>query len=108
MTAKERIATGLKKILSTNEQVKKMEVELTALEPELKKKSAETKELMARLTVDQEEANKVRTVVVKEEAMANEKAEETKEIADDAQKDLDQALPALQAANKVHIRMEEF
>lgn len=43
----------------------------------------------------------VRTVVVHEEEVANKKAEETKAIADDAQKDLDQALPALQAANKV-------
>ena len=40
-------------------------------------------------------------MVVQEEAVANKKAEETKAIADDAQKDLDQALPALQAANKV-------
>ena len=45
----------------------------------------------------------VRTVVVQEEAVANKKAEETKAIAEDAQKDLDQALPALQAANKVGI-----
>ena len=45
----------------------------------------------------------VRTVVVKEEAIANKKATETQEIADDAQKDLDQALPALEAANKVEL-----
>ena len=56
---------------------------------------------MKKLTVDQKEANEVRTVVMKEEAVANAKAEETQAIADDAQKDLDQALPALQAANKV-------
>ena len=56
---------------------------------------------MQKLTVDQEEASKVRTVVVKEEAVANKKAEETRAIAEDAQKDLDQALPALRAANKV-------
>ena len=39
--------------------------------------------------------------MVQEEAVANKKAEETKAIADDAQKDLDQALPALEGANKV-------
>ena len=77
------------------------QIELTALEPQLKKKSTETEELMKKLTVDQKEANEVRTVVMKEEAVANAKAEETQAIADDAQKDLDQALPALQAANKV-------
>ncbi|CAI8029533.1 Dynein heavy chain 6, axonemal [Geodia barretti] len=100
VNSRNRIATGLKKILETNEQVKGMQEELTALEPELKQKSKETEELMQRLSVDQEQATQVRTVVVQEEAVANKKAEETKAIADDAQKDLDQALPALQAANK--------
>ena len=37
-----------------------MQEELTALEPELKKKSKETEELMQRLSVDQEQANEVR------------------------------------------------
>ena len=40
-------------------------------------------------------------MVVKEEAIAKKKAAETEAIKNDAQKDLDQALPALQAANKV-------
>lgn len=42
-------------------------------------------------------------MVLKDEAMAKEKAEETQQIADDAQRDLDEALPALEAANKVTI-----
>lgn len=50
------------------------------------------------LTVEQ-----VRVVVLKDEAVAKEKAEETQQIADDAQRDLDEALPALEAANKVTI-----
>ena len=41
-------------------QVKGMQEELTALEPELKQKSKETEELMKRLAVDQEQANQVR------------------------------------------------
>jgi len=101
VNSRDRVATGLKKLLETNELVTNMEVELTALEPQLKKKSTETEELMKKLAVDQKEANEVRTVVVKEEAVANRKAEETQAIAEDAQKDLDQALPALQAANTV-------
>lgn len=56
---------------------------------------------MKTLTEDQKKASDVKVVVAKEEAIANKKAEETKVIADDAQKDLDQALPALKAANKV-------
>lgn len=71
--------------------------------PQLKKKSEETVELMVILTEDQKKASEVKLVVVKEEAIANKKAEETKIIADDAQRDLDQALPALKAANKVSV-----
>ena len=41
------------------------------------------------------------TVVVKVKAVAKTKAAETEAIADDAQKDLDQALPDLEAANTV-------
>ena len=37
-----------------------------------------------------------------DEASAREKAKETEAIAEDAQRDLDEALPALDAANKVH------
>lgn len=54
-----RFQTGLGKLLETNELVDSMQEELTALEPELKKKSKETEELMERLTVDQEKADQV-------------------------------------------------
>ena len=43
----------------------------------------------------------VREVVLADEAVASKKAKETEAIASDAQKDLDEALPALDAANKV-------
>jgi len=39
--------------------VNSMQEELTALEPVLKQKSIETEQLMERLSVDQEEADKV-------------------------------------------------
>ena len=38
-----------------------------------------------------------------EEAIAKTKADETEAIANDAQKDLDEALPALESANKVSV-----
>lgn len=44
--------------------------------------------------------HQVRKVVLEDEAVAKVKAEETQAIADDAQKDLDEALPILAAANK--------
>ena len=89
------MANGLKKLLETNVIVDTMQVELKALEPELKRKSEDTAKLMEKLAVDQEKADAVRKVVLEDEAVAKVKAEETKSIADDAQRDLDQALPAL-------------
>jgi dynein heavy chain len=43
----------------------------------------------------------VRKVVLVDECAAKEKAAETEAIATEAQRDLDEALPALHAANKV-------
>ena len=94
------MANGLKKLLETNVIVDTMQVELKALEPELKRKSEDTAKLMEKLAVDQEKADAVRKVVLEDEAVAKVKAEETKSIADDAQRDLDQALPALDNAVK--------
>ena len=44
----------------------------------------------------------MRKVVLEDEAVAKVKAEETQAIADDAQRDLDEALPALEMAIKVN------
>jgi dynein heavy chain len=101
--SRNRFKNGLAKILETNELIDKMKKELTALEPELRKKNADTDALMERLAVDQEKADSVRKVVAEDEAVAKVKAEETKAIADDAQADLDLALPALSAATKVRV-----
>ena len=57
--ARDRVKNGLQKLLETNEIVDKMKEQLVALEPELKKKSADTNALMERLVVDQEKADAV-------------------------------------------------
>ena len=97
--ARDRVANGLKKLEETNTLVDEMQKELTALEPQLKKQSEETAALMANLESDQKEADRVRKIVVKDQAGAQAKTEETQAIAADAQKDLDIALPALENAN---------
>lgn len=99
-TARSRVDNGLKKLLQTNQIVETMQTELKALEPELKTKSEKTAKLMEKLVVDQEKADAVRKVVLEDEAVAKVKAEETKAIADDAQRDLNMALPALENALK--------
>lgn len=96
---RDRYKTGLEKIQETNVVIDEMQQTLTLLEPELKQKSEATEALMVKLEIDKEEANKVREVVSEDERIANIKASETKAIKDDAQRDLDEALPALEAAN---------
>ncbi|XP_007947093.1 dynein axonemal heavy chain 6 [Orycteropus afer afer] len=98
--ALDRVKNGLTKLLETNVLVDKMKLDLSALEPVLLTKSQDVEALMDKLAVDQESADQVRQTVQEEEAMAKVKAEETQAIADDAQRDLEEALPALEAANK--------
>ncbi|OON20270.1 ATPase family protein, partial [Opisthorchis viverrini] len=95
-----KFRNGLDKILETNELVVSMEVELTAMRPTLEVKQRDTEKLMHKLGEDQEQADIVRTRVKEDEAIAKQKAQETQAIADDAQRDLDEAVPALEAANK--------
>ncbi|KAK7929355.1 hypothetical protein WMY93_005750 [Mugilogobius chulae] len=98
--ARDRVKNGLTKLLETNELVDKMKVDLSALEPVLQQKSVDVDALMKKLFVDQEKADEVRRVVKEDEALAKSQAEETQAIADDAQRDLDEALPALEGANQ--------
>ena len=64
ITARDRVANGLKKITETNQLIDSMKKELVALEPELKKKSADTEKLMEKLAVDQEKADAVCDVMI--------------------------------------------
>uniref|UniRef100_A0A673W197 Dynein axonemal heavy chain 6 n=1 Tax=Salmo trutta TaxID=8032 RepID=A0A673W197_SALTR len=100
VAARDRVKNGLTKLLETNVLVDKMKIDLSALEPVLKQKSIDVNALMGKLAVDQESADKVRKVVKDDEALAKVKAEDTQAIAADAQRDLDEALPALEGANK--------
>ena len=95
---KNRLVVGLDKVNSTAEQVAGMQEELTELQPVLKKTAIEVEEMMAVISVDKESAEVTKVAVAKEEKEANRMKEETQAIADSAQKDLDEALPALDAA----------
>ncbi|KAJ3052746.1 Dynein heavy chain 6, axonemal [Rhizophlyctis rosea] len=99
-SARDRLRNGLNKLLETNEMVAKMQVELESLGPELKQRAQDTEVLMVKIGKDQENADQVRKTVSEEEVVVRAKAVETEAIAAEAQKDLDEALPALQAAYK--------
>lgn len=97
-TARNRTKLGLDKLLSTADEVEKLQEELETMQPLLAQAAEETVETMEKIKVDSVVANETKVVVQREEEEAAKKAAETQAIADDAQRDLDEALPALEAA----------
>ncbi|MBZ3886078.1 Dynein heavy chain 1, axonemal [Sciurus carolinensis] len=97
-TAKNRMKSGLDKLLRTSEDVAKMQEELEVMRPLLEEAARDTVLTMEQIKVDTTIAEETRKSVQAEETKANEKARKAQAIADDAQKDLDEALPALDAA----------
>jgi dynein heavy chain len=106
-SGRDRLQNGLAKLTQTNELVAKMQTELELLSPELKIRAADVEVLMIQIAKDQEIADGVRKVVQEEEVLVRAKAIETEAIAAEAQKDLDEALPALQAAFKALDALEK-
>ena len=99
-TLKTRLRVGLDKLIATAEQVEDLQVKLTAMEPVLIKTQGEVEEMIINIDKDKKDAAETQTIVAAEEEAAQTKAAETKAIADDAQRDLDEALPALEEAVK--------
>lgn len=97
-TMRSRLQTGLDKIITTAEQVGGLQETLVAMEPKLIATQKEVDAMIVQIGIDKEAAGETKAIVSAEEEVATKKATETKAIADDAQKDLDEALPALDAA----------
>ncbi|XP_029005758.1 dynein axonemal heavy chain 1 [Betta splendens] len=97
-SARQRMKTGLDKLLSTADDVSKMQKELETMRPLLEEASRETEVTMETIKKDTVVAEETRKAVQEEEAKASEKASYASAIAADAQRDLDEALPALDAA----------
>ncbi|KAJ3073482.1 Dynein heavy chain 1, axonemal [Podochytrium sp. JEL0797] len=98
LALRKRTATGLEKLLNATKEVEILQEELEAMAPMLLQTSQETEYAMKKIAVDKVKAEEMKEIVMKEESSATKKAEETKNIAEDAQRDLDEALPALDAA----------
>ena len=65
------------------------------MQPLLEQAQVDTEQTMEQIQKDSVVANETKIVVQKEEEAASSQAEETQAIAEDAQRDLDEALPAL-------------
>jgi dynein heavy chain len=95
---KDRLQNGLDKLMSTAEVVGKLQADIVALKPVLVKTVAEVEAMIVNIDKDKAAAAVTQAEVEVTAAAAEEKATATKAIADDAQRDLDEALPALEEA----------
>lgn len=93
-----RLQTGLDKITSTEAVVSKLQEELVAMQPVLEATQREVSEMLVALDKDRAAAAETRAVVERDQAKALEETAETNRIKEDAQADLDKALPALAEA----------
>ena len=97
-TIKDRLTVGLNKMALAEGDVAGLQAKITEMQPILARTQKEVNEMIIQIEKDKADAAITKAVVEKEEEVANEKARATKLIADDAQKDLDEALPALEEA----------
>ena len=95
----EQMEVGCAKLAETNAVVDGLRGELKELAPVLEQKAADAEVMLKQVAVDQAEADVVKEKVSAEGALAKQSAE-VKAVADDAQADLDVAMPALNNAVK--------
>ena len=95
---KRKLSFGLEKLYSTNEIVAKLQEEMTILKPQLAEQSIKTEEFLKQLAIDTQEASKVEAIVQEQAELVNAEQQDVKLIADDAQTELNKAIPALKAA----------
>lgn len=95
---RERYTVGLEKLDSAAAQVGDMQQKLFDLQPKLKQLSDETEQIMITIERDTAQAEKKKEVVGADEAAANEAAAAAQAIKDDCDGDLQEAIPAFNAA----------
>ncbi|XP_063217340.1 dynein axonemal heavy chain 1-like [Bacillus rossius redtenbacheri] len=91
----ERLASGMAKMRDTEESVTAMQESLNKMRPELEQAVHDTEDRSVRIQKEKEDAELLRKGIEKEEAQAQIQTKRTEALADDAQRDLDAALPAL-------------
>ena len=95
-----RLDGGVYKLREANQSVAGMRVELSELQPVLEAKSLETSKLLIEVQREQQKAAEQRALVERDAVAVAAKSEQVQRLADNAQADLDKALPAFEAAIK--------
>lgn len=99
-TGQQRYENGLQKLNETAVSVKKMQIQLEALQPQLIQSSKETEELIVTIEERSKQVAETKRVVSAEEAECNEQAAEAEKIKEECTEALAEAMPALNNAMK--------
>eukprot|EP00842_Homolaphlyctis_polyrhiza_P003881 jgi/Hompol1/4494/HPOL_003652-RA len=97
-TVRKRYAGGLDKLQFAAEQIARMQVDLQGLQPQLKKTTEETVEMLVKIEKESVEVEATRQTVSAEEAIASSKAEQSSAMKSECENDLAEALPLLNSA----------
>ncbi|XP_011297154.1 dynein heavy chain 1, axonemal-like [Fopius arisanus] len=93
-----RLSTGLNKLSVTESEVKEMQVTLAEMKPELEKATVATSEMIDRIREDTVEAEKTKSLAEEQQKEAAKLKRENEAIRNEANMELSQVKPMLQAA----------
>ncbi|XP_024940673.1 dynein heavy chain 1, axonemal [Cephus cinctus] len=93
-----RLVTGLDKLASTEVEVKEMQSILLSMKPELDRATAATAEMIDEITKETVEAEKTKAKALEQEEEATKLKKDNQAIKDEAEADLGEARPMLEAA----------
>merc|ERR1719174_202762 len=91
---------GLEKLTTTEQSVEGMKQDLIALQPQLVEKNKEVGEMMIVVNEESAKTEEVKEVVAADEAVASESAAKANAIKEECEKELGEAMPALNEALK--------
>jgi dynein heavy chain len=92
---KRRLDLGLVKLKEANEQVALLQEKVKEFQPKVLQKAADAEEMLKKVAIDQKDADVTKAEVEEEERIVSAEAAIVREQAEDAEKDLAAALPAL-------------
>lgn len=99
-TNKNKYENGYEQIIKTEKKVEEMQQNLIELKPKLKIAAEETEIKMIKVEKESKEAEILKVEIEKEEAIVQAAVNESNDIKEDCQKDLEEAMPALLMAEK--------
>lgn len=89
---------GYEQIITTEKKIGEMQKNLTDLKPQLLQAAEDTQLKMQEVEIQKGEADKIAEVISKEEAIVKVAVDEANQIKQECEKDLEEAMPLLLAA----------